>query len=264
MSDVVYLYGIVAADAPAPPADLVGLAGVPVGLAAVGSLAARIARLPGDRYGPQTIDARLSDLGWVGEQGLDHERVVLWFVDRTDILPARLFTMYPDEDALRAALEPQHDSIERSLTALAGRREWNLKAAYDADTLGRRAGDVSAPIRGLDDEIAAAPPGRRYLLERRRSELLKREVVTAARRLADDLLHALQQHAEAVRVLPLAAAEESGSVVLSAALLVHRDAESALRADADARSRDLQELGMVIRFSGPWAPYRFLEDPVDV
>lgn len=264
MSDVVYLYGLVPADAPAPPPELVGLAGAPVRLAPIGRLAGVIGRLPADAYSPEQIEARLRDLAWVGEQGLAHERVVLWFVDRTDILPARLFSLHADEAALRVALEPQLAGVEHSLAALAGRREWNLKVAYDAAAMGRRGGDVSAALGALDDEILRAPPGRRYLLERRRGELLKREVVTAARRLSGELLHGLQGHAEAVRTLPLAGTEETGNVVLSAALLVHRDAEASLRADADRRIRELQELGMIVSFSGPWAPYRFMEDHVDV
>ena len=89
--------------------------------------------------------------------------------------------------------------------------------------------------------------------------MLKQEVSRVARSLADDLLEALRAHAEDALVLPLAAGDETGTVVLNAALLVTRDAEAELRSHIDELYRRYTELGMIVSFSGPWAPYRFLE-----
>lgn len=260
MSDVVYFYGLVPAAAPAPPADLMGMADAGVELIDVGAVQAAISRVPAAQYRPELIEARLDDLSWVGEQGLAHERVVLWFVDHAEILPARLFSMYADAAALLAALEPQSHRIEHAFEQLGGRREWNLKVAYDAAELARHGGEVSEELRRMDAEIDDAPPGRRYLMQRKRADLLKNEVASAANRLADGLLDALGEHADRVRTLPLAEADEAGTVVLNAALLVPRDAEPELRGLAEKLHDEHARLGMIISFSGPWAPYRFLED----
>ncbi|MEX1182539.1 MAG: GvpL/GvpF family gas vesicle protein [Gemmatimonadota bacterium] len=260
MNDVVYLYGIVPVDAPAPPADLTGVSNATVELLQLGAAAAVVGRLPADVYRADLVESRLDDLAWVGEQGMAHERVVLWFVDHTDILPARLFSLYSDDAALLAALEPQRPGIARTFAALGGRREWNLKVAYDADLLGRHGSDISTELRRMDQEMASAPPGRRYLMERRRADMLGREVAAAAHRLARELLEALQRHAEDIRVLPLAGVDTGGTVVLSAALLVPRACEAALREEAESRERALGDIGMIISFSGPWAPYRFMDD----
>jgi hypothetical protein len=263
VTDVIYLYGFAPAAAPSPPAALAGIGGGAVELIDADGIRAIVTRLPPSEYGADIIESRLDDLAWVGEQGLGHERVVLWFVDQTDILPARLFSLYADEAALRSALADRADHIRAELQRLAGRREWNLKAAYDSAELGRHGAEVSDELRRMDAEIDAAAPGRRYLLERRRADVLKREVGASARRLATGLLDGLRPMAEAVHVLPLpAAGAEGGTVVLAAALLVHRDAEAELRAEAGRRVEELEALGMQVSFSGPWAPYRFLE-PVD-
>ncbi|CAN5653775.1 GvpL/GvpF family gas vesicle protein [soil metagenome] len=260
MSDGVYFYGLVPAAAPSPPADLAGMADVRVELIAVGPVQAAVSRVPAAQYRPKLIEARLDDLTWVGEQGIAHERVVLWFVDHAEILPARLFSMYADDAALMAALEPQSARIEHAFEQLGGRREWNLKVAYDAAELGRHGGEVSEELRRLDAEIEDAPPGRRYLMQRKRADLLKQEVAHAANRLADELLAALATHADRVRTLPLAEADEAGTVMLNAALLVTREAEPELRRHAESLHDEHARLGMIISFSGPWAPYRFLED----
>jgi hypothetical protein len=259
MSDVVYLYGFVPADAPVPPAQLAGVAGAPVRLIDLGEVHAAVADLPGNVYAADVIESRLQDLAWVGEQGMAHERVVVWFADHSEILPARMFSLYSGDASLRSAVSSRLDDVTAALRALSGRREWNLKVAYDADELARHGAEISPELNRLDDEMAAAAPGRRYLLERRRTEMLKHEVARAGRAMADELFEALRVHAEDVRVLPLPDADEFGTVVLNAALLVTRAAEPQLRAHAEELYRRYTGLGMILSFSGPWAPYRFVE-----
>lgn len=258
MNHVVYLYGFVPSAASAPE-DVAGVGDAPVRLLRLGPVQAAVSDLPAGVYGAAAVEARLEDLDWVGEQGLAHERVVTWFADNAEILPARLFSLYSGEQALRDAVAARMDEVSTGLQALSGRREWNLKVAYDADELARHGSDVSPDLKRLDEEIAAAAPGRRYLLERRRGDLLKQEVTRAGRTLAHDLLEALRPHAADVRILPLAEGEGQGTVSLNAALLVDRDAEPALRTQVAELYERYTELGMIVSFSGPWAPYRFVD-----
>lgn len=259
MSQVVYLYGFVPPDTPLPPSEVEGVAGAPVRLLDLGAVRAAVADLPVSTYAAALVEPRLQDLAWVGEQGMAHERVVVWFSDHSDIVPVRLLSLYSGDDALRAALADRVDTVAATLRALSGRREWNLKVAYDADELARHGAEISALLRQMEDRIAAATPGRRYLLERQRADLMKQEVSRAGRSLSRDLLDALREHATDVRELPLTESDENGTVVLNAALLVERSAEQALRARAADLYSRYTALGLIISFSGPWAPYRFVE-----
>lgn len=262
MSDVVYLYGFVpAGTAATPPPELAGIGAAPVTLLELGAVNAAVSFLPATEFAAAAVEARLQDVAWVGEQGLAHERVVLWFVDHSRILPARLFSLYSSADALRQALGAGSGRLAASLDALGDRREWNLKVACDAAELVRHAADVSDEVRQLDVEIEAAPPGRRYLMQRRRADLVREEVGRAGRRLAGELLDELAHHADEVRTLPLASVDaEAKTVVLNAALLVQRDREPELQAVAEAAVERMRRLGVVATFSGPWAAYRFLEE----
>ena len=263
MSDLVYLYGFVPGDTAAPGDDLRGIDDAAVELMDAGGVRAVVSHLPAAEYSAGILERRLEDLAWVGAQGLAHERVVLWFVDHGDIVPARLFSLYAGTASMRGALAQRADAIAATIRAFSGLREWNLKVAYDAEELARHGGEVSDELRALDAEIAAASPGKRYLLARKRADVLKREVTRSARRIAHELLDALAAHAEQHRTLPLAAVDDGGTVVLSAALLVHRDHEAALRSVAEERTAELTKLGMIVSFSGPWAPYRFIEENGD-
>jgi len=259
VSDVVYLYGFVPSDTAAPPVNLRGVGGAPVTLLDMGAARAAVSHLSDPTFSAERVEERLADLAWVGEQGLAHERVVAWFVDHADILPARLFSMHSSEAALRDTVAGSVNGLAQRLRAFAGRREWDLKVAYDAAELEKHGPEISPELRALAHEIEAAPPGRRFLLERKRADLAKLELRRSARRLADELLAALATHALQTRVLPLSQEVATSTVVLTAALLVARAADAALQRDAAERIDRLRTLGVLVTFSGPWAPYRFVD-----
>lgn len=258
MSNVLYLYGFVPASAPVSPAEVAGVADAPVRLLDLGAVHAVVADVPAEAYASDVVESRLQDLDWVGEQGMAHERVVVWYADHSDILPARLFSLYSSDTALREAVRARMDEVTAGLEALSGKREWNLKVAYDADELATRGSSISPELKRMDEELASATPGKRHLLKRRRSDMLKQELGRAARRLADELLAALATHAVDTRVMPLTDSDDAGTVVLNAALLVTRDAEAGLRSHAAELYRNYTDLGMIVSVSGPWAPYRFV------
>lgn len=259
MSDVIYLYGFVPAGAPTPPAGLTGLEDRAVALVEAGGVQAVVSELPGEGYSAQHIEALLQDLPWVAERGLAHERVVAWFVDAAEILPAPLFTLYSSRAALVQAVGARGAEVRAQLERLSGRREWDLKVGYRRDELERHAGTVSEEVRALDAEIAEAAPGRRFLLERKRAEVVKRELGAAARAVAQQLLEEVRPLAEAAVALspPRDAAELP--VLLAAALLLRREAEPDARLLVQQRADALARLGFSVEFTGPWAPYRFLE-----
>jgi hypothetical protein len=259
VSDLVYLYGFVPAPFPGLTEPLAGIDGRAVELADVDGITAVVSRVNAGDYGSDRIESRLQDLAWVAEQGVAHERVVAWFVDRTQILPASLFTLYSSADAVRRSAVAQHDTILSELRRLDGQREWDLKVAYDAGLLARHAVRFSDALKKLDDEVAAAAPGKRYLLERKRNELARKEVSRIARDQAQHIVEAAGRHSTEVLNLPIPQSAEELPVVLHAALLVHRDRETAVVREIEAARKEVDSAGFSISFSGPWAPYRFVQ-----
>jgi hypothetical protein len=257
VSDVVYLYGFVPVGSTLEGVPH-GIDESPVEAVDAGATHAVVSRLPATEYSAAVLDTRMQDLDWVAQRGLAHERVVAWFVDHAEIVPAPLFTLFSTMDALVADARARASVIEAALARFAGLREWDLKLAYRADVLAQHAGEVSETVHELDEEIAAAAPGRRFLLERKRADLVKREVARAARRIADEVFDEVRHHVhDAVRLsLPTTATELP--VVLSAALLAPRGGEADLVERLQARAERLRPLGIELAFSGPWAAYRFM------
>ena len=261
MADLVYLYGwIPDASAAGDLSSLRGIADRPVELTPCGPAAAAFSRVPADAYTAERIEERLADMTWLGEQGLAHERVVATLVDRTTVLPMRLFTLFSSEQALREECAQRDGWIRETLARLDGVREWDLKVSYESAKMLATIGQSSADVAAIDAELASASPGKKYLLQKRRDDVARAAVRSAVTALGEEVLGALEDVTAGVkRVAPPSNAEPGQlPVVLAAALLVSRDAERELGERLAAESARLAPRGVTISCAGPWAAYRFV------
>jgi hypothetical protein len=219
-----------------------------------------LSRVPADEYDADRIEARLTDLNWLGEQGLAHERVVAALVDRTTVLPMRLFTLFSSDEALYAECEQRAEWMRETLARLEGVRQWDLKVAYDADRMLATIGESSHEVAAIDAELAQASPGRSYLLRKQRDDVARTAVRKAVGALGEEVLAGLASVTTDVKRMAPPSSVEPGElpVVLAAALLVGRADEARLRALLDEEAARLEARGVTIGCSGPWAAYRFV------
>ena len=263
MIPILYLYGFVPARTSAPGAVVPGIDHGVVRVLELGSFAAAVSDVDADLYRQGSIEPRLKDLAWVGERGARHETVVTWFSDHASILPARMLTVFSSEAALEAEATNRRNEISAGLERFRDLREWDLKVAYDVNSLAGNLGDFSDAAAQLDGEIQNATPGRRYLLEKRREDLAKVETGAVARRLAQDLLEDLRPFAEEVLELTNPLGRDGDPVVLNAALLVRKSRRGELEAAAESPTSRMRAVGVRTTLSGPWAPYRFVGGETD-
>jgi hypothetical protein len=255
---VVYLYGFAPADTSLPEGGLLGVGDGEVVLVPGDGFSAVIGAVPTADFAGAGLERNCGDLEWMAAQGLLHEQVIAWFVDHASILPSRFLTLFSSTAALREAMERDSSGIGEGLERFRNMREWDLKIGYDAERLEERLSEVSDEIRELDRAIAAAAPGKAFLLGRKRTDLARTETRAAARRLAAGLLGTLERYA--AEVVRLALTSDETPVVLNAALLVDRDREQEALDLAERERLRLEELGVRVQFTGPWAPYRFITE----
>jgi hypothetical protein len=259
-SSLVYLYGVVPAAAPEPDAQVRGIEGASVRLVRNGSLAAIVSDAPADVYEEQRLNERLSDVEWVGERGLAHERVLTWFVDRAPVVPLTLFSLHRDDARVAERLAEHAASLERALQRVTGRREWGIKIWRDDARARARLEQRSEPLRALGNEMAAAREGTRYLLARKRDALEREELRRASADAGSQALETLRAVADDGASLPLppgAAGTGGRTLVLHAAFLVSQDAlapfQETVRSLAARQAAD----GFEWEFTGPWPAYHF-------
>lgn len=256
---LVYLYGIVPADAPEPPLELSGVDELPVSLVRVAGVAALVSEVPTDSYMDDALNARLEDLNWVGTRGVAHERVLDWYAERGPVIPLSLFSLHRDIARAEARIGSEAPAFERLLDRLTGRKEWGIKL-WRRDAEAREGIDQLSPsLQTLGREIEDAPPGKRFLLERKRETMRAEELRTVSNRVAHDLFGALRGAAEegVTAAIPPAPAGGDRVLLLHAAFLVgDREFGEFQRAVGEQATR-LAGSGFELEFTGPWPPYHF-------
>lgn len=255
-----YVYGFVPEASVHPPAELLGIEDSPVESIEFEGFRACVSSVSPQTYSEPVLSTRLEDLAWVGRRGLEHERVVTWFVDQAGIVPARLFTLYSSPDALVEEVAGRSELIVNLLARFSDLLEWHLKVSYDPEAMAPHLGAASEDVRELDEAISASAPGRAYLLQRQRAVVAGEQAHGVARDVAEELLGRIAPLVRETMILPVPERATESRVALNAALLVAREAGDGLRARVQERADELGRRGIEVAFSGPWAPYRFMPE----
>jgi hypothetical protein len=226
-----YLYGVLRAVGDLD-FGLIGLGVPPADVRAVreGELAALVSTAPG-----RVVDPTRSHL-------LVHQRVTEAVLREHTLLPVAFGTVLDSEAQVRELLRTAQDSLVQALTALEGKVELGLKVLYHREHLARR-------LELEDEALCRQEAEAETEHERRLGSALEARV----RQDMDALLDGLR---------PLAAASRTWAPVgermlLNAAFLVSRDAVTAF--EAKVRSLAARSDTYAFRFTGPWAPYSFVD-----
>lgn len=262
---LVYLYGIVPTDAPDPDPELEGIEGGRVGLIRAGRIAAIVSDVSEAAYSDEALNGRLDDLAWVGGRGIEHERVLDWYVERGAVLPLSLFSLHRDEGRVLRRLELEEAGYHRALQKVVGRKEWGIKLWRNEGEATQGIDRLSASLQALNLQIEEAPPGRKFLLERKRESMRSEEIRALSSKIAHDVYSALQNAADAavsIR-LPAGVTATDRTLLLHAAFLVQDDGFAEFQAAVTKQAAQLRDSGFELEFTGPWPPYNFTADDDD-
>ncbi|NVJ00999.1 GvpL/GvpF family gas vesicle protein [Myxococcus sp. AM009] len=226
-----YLYGILRADAP-PDVGRIGVGAVPSQVYAVSEagLAAMVSVAPG-----RVVDPTRAHL-------LGHQRVTEALLHGHTVLPVAFGTVMASEAQVRAVLRTAHDALSDVLDALEGKVELGLKVLWHREHLAQRLVLEDARLHRRDAEPEAEH-------ERR----LEAAVEDRAGRDMRALLDGLRPRAAATREHP----PVGERMLLNTAFLVERARLESF--EAKVRSLAARSDTYTFRFTGPWAPYSFVD-----
>lgn len=258
---LIYLYGVVGADAPAPPPELRGLEGEPLALVPSGPVAGVVSEVPEALYGSAALEPRLAELSWVGERAVVHEGVLTWFSDRGAVLPMQPFSLHESAPKLSERLVAAADVLAEQLARLAGRRQWGVRLWLDESVLRPRLHELSETLAALRAEMESAAPGRRFLLAKKIDAVAAEELRAAVARQVRVVFERLRAHAAQARALPIpsAATGEARALVLNAVFLVEEERFAAFQQQVTEVAHAHRALGFELEFTGPWPAYHFVE-----
>ncbi|SBT48632.1 GvpL/GvpF family gas vesicle protein [Micromonospora auratinigra] len=243
----VWLHGVLADAAPTTLAGIAGIAGTPVRPVPGAGLVAVVSDAPLAEYGEEALRRNLEDLAWLERAARAHHAVVDALARSGAVVPARLATVYRDDDRVAGVLADRHDELTGTLTRLTGRAEWGVKGYV-----------VPGATPRVEEPAGGGGAGAAYL-RRRRAQLTARE---EGQRIAADAaatVHtALAGYAADARRHAPQDRRLSGAptaMVLNGAYLVERaglDGFSALVTELAERHPELR-----LELTGPWPPYSF-------
>jgi hypothetical protein len=242
------------------------LSGVPEGLP--GTAAPRPLLLDGDlwlvvadaplpEYGGAEIESRLSDLSWVTDRALAHERVVEHVAALGPALPMKLFTLFRSDERAVAHLRQQRDEIGKILDRIAGRVEWGVRILFREDEARRKA--VAAI--GDGQRSSSGSSGTSFLLRKKAEKESARDLAAGARAEVDRAWEELAGRATEARRRAPDAGEVGARLLLDAAFLVPSEEGEAFEAEVQRVARRLAERDCEVTLTGPWPAYNFLGDP---
>ncbi len=199
------------------------------------------AEVPAAVFAADAVRARLSDMDWVGECALGHERVVEAVLGANAVAPMRLFAVFRDEAALVAKLRRAKRRLDRTLAGVRGRLECGVRVW---------------PAPETSTATTAAPSGTAFLEARaeriRRDAAPTPEQTRAAAALFKELaLLASRTRTRSSRALPKAPA-------ISRQFLVARRNLRAFRTVVSRGRRRLRSLGLEVAVLGPHPAYSFV------
>jgi hypothetical protein len=178
---------------------------------------------------------------------LAHQRVQEAVMREHTLLPMAFGITLRTRDDVMELLLSAYDAFDGVLARLEGHVELGLKVLWDRDRMARELEAKEPELSRFKEE----PPGStgRGEYERRMESALRER----AEHDAQALVEALRPMAAAVRVVsPL-----GERMILNAAFLVAREQETAF--DAKVRALAARFELLTFQFTGPWAPYHFVD-----
>lgn len=233
--ELVYVYGVVAADAPTP--EGVGIDG-------------RRLRLVDDRALGAIVSDTAERQPAFGRQALTaHSDVLEAALAVTTVLPMRFGVIMRGDASVRAELlEPYHDALLGQLRRLEGRVELSLRATYEEAPLLREILATEPEIRALHESNRGS-----YLEQVRLGEMIAAAVQARRRRDADEILAVLAPLAEDYQL----AEPRHERMALSASFLIPRQRIAEFDVAVDDVGRR-QRHRMRLRYTGPLPPHSFV------
>src|SRR3954471_3281626 len=208
MTDLLYVYTVLAADSPAVAwlgvEPWAGIDGRPVRALGEGPLAAVGSEVSAADFDEEPLNLHLCDLEWLAPRAAQHQQINARLLEHADaLLPLSFGTVYHDAAGARRMLRAEQQDLHQRLDAVRGRAEWIATLQRDRETALAALDELSPAVRTLATEIATSAPGRAYLLRRRLVELHRSELRNLDARVAEDARTRLNAAAERIYPEPL-------------------------------------------------------------
>lgn len=204
-----------------------------------------------------TLDNALAE-GWV----LEHSYVIDHAMKKFGtVLPFSFDVIIRGGDeVIRGWLDKNYERLQKELERLEDRAEYSIQIFYDYDKYASKVLSGNCDLLSLKEKIDEQSRGKAYLLQRNLDLKLKDAVSSYVEKLAEQFGLEIGSIADEVKVEDrhsfVPEKYKDKKLMASFSCLVHRD-------KVDPLGLALEKIngldGLAVRFTGPWAPFSFVD-----
>lgn len=225
------------------------------GAAEVGDLAAVYTPVKDEEFSQEVIDRRAGDLEWLGAIGYRHQDAIASLMRQTDVIPLRAFTLFSNDEALRAYLRDNAESLRKVLDRIGGKQEWTLRVEFEPQKWNDALVNRIASLRELHESIAAASAGKAFLLKKKLDDEKKRASSAAEKDVVAEIEKTVLDKLRCETVAE--SRERRDGAFPQINVLIERDEETILQELHAELTGRYQAEGVTLALTGPWPPYTF-------
>ena len=216
-------------------------------------------------FDPKKVESKLErDLKWVEEKIRNHEAVVKEAMKDSPVIPLKFLTLYKSRRSLNEILEKHYRKFRRLLDKLKGKAEWGVKVyLIDKEKLIETVKKDDQELMKLKEELISSPQGARYFLEKQLDEKSLDKINEKLDKYIKDIYEATSSFSEqrpaTNKLLPKQLTNKKGEVILSLSCLIADDKLKSFQRAVERFHEYYHPNGLWIEYTGPWAPYSFID-----
>lgn len=233
-----YLYAISDAG-PHLASGTSGVAGCSIAPVECDGLVCWISQVPAAEF-EEKLAENMQNLDWVAGTSVAHQRAVSAIGRETDVLPARLATVFRSERSLLLHVRREATRIKRDLARVRGAEEWGIKV-FDVNPPAVSKARVNSGKDYLKAKAALLP-------RRQNRRELNREFAEFAKALSGIAVES---------AAPGKVSSGQRGIAFQTSILVRRPKAGKLKSLVSKFSRRWNDR-WIIECTGPWPPYSFV------
>jgi hypothetical protein len=196
------------------------------------------------------------------------------------VIPIKFCTIFKDELNVSETLKKNYEKLKSLLNYLEDKEEFGIKVYFDNNKIGEVEFGETPPIRSVEtvdraigesnietEEISVASEGAAYFLKKKRDEMLKENSEKILNGLADKIFEKFKSWAiesRQNRLLGKQSTGRNGEMILNVALLLTKSDVEEVKSKIDELASVYGSKGLFFELSGPWPPYNFCTEGIEV
>lgn len=199
--------------------------------------------------------------GKVKEWLSSHQQVLDRQIENYEaVIPARFNTIFDGEEGkapgevVKEWIEDEYEQLVSQLTRIRGLREYGVQVFYNREKIANKLVDQTEELVQLRDKLGSMNSGKAYLHREKLNQMLEDQLTSWSEEEGEKIRDTIAKIAEEITEENPKKGKEGEEMFVNLSCLVEGDKVKEL---GDKLEQLDANIGIRVKFTGPWAPYSF-------